>query len=555
MDKRRHAEKLMAWLRWVVIIPGLAATNFLPLPYLAVMLGLVAASNGLLMYCLADSTRFARNGRNYVMACRILDCLLITCATAQAGSHACSAYLLYWFVLVGMGYVGVYSRTLLSAASIIMFANAFATYYAAFGGPANITGTFVLRSVMIAAGLLVAMYIAKSRSREDQASERGSHLQAILSCGAQLANFRSVHELAHYVLETAVRQTNGVGGELLMVNEESGNLEREAFYSASNNKDVGKPSEERLQAYAKWVMNSGRELMVGNGAQSNADSEIDRDDRPAIAAPLLGQSSISDLGEGVMGVLLVWGYAGENLSDDAMDMLRIFSAIAGAAIVNLKLYTNMQKSFLNTLQSLAKGLEARDEYTRGHSDRVMQVACTIAQDLEVPSERIDLLRNAALLHDIGKIGVPDAILSKAGELTADEWETMRRHSVTSGEICRPLGLPDEVIFLITHHHERLDGKGYPSGLSSTELPFLQRILVVSDTFDAMRSRRPYRDTIPQESLLAELNRCAGRTLDPTVIDALKRLIFRGELDAIYEEHDRMTSGIVVQVFEDQRKAA
>jgi len=257
-----------------------------------------------------------------------------------------------------------------------------------------------------------------------------------------------------------------------------------------------------------------------------------------MAAPLLWQASNNESDTSVLGVLMVWGIQSEDFGDDALDIVRIFAAMAGAAIVNLRLYTNLQRSFLRTLQTLANGLEARDEYTRGHSERVMQVACLVAEELGVRPDSIESLRNAALLHDIGKIGVPDSILRKAGKLTAEEWETMRRHPIVSEEICRPLGLPNEVLFLIKHHQERLDGKGYPAGLSAQDQPLLLRILVVVDSFDAMRSRRPYRDRMPQEELVNELNRCAGRTLDPTVVDALKRIMDRGDLDHIYEELDR-----------------
>jgi putative nucleotidyltransferase with HDIG domain len=256
----------------------------------------------------------------------------------------------------------------------------------------------------------------------------------------------------------------------------------------------------------------------------------------------------------VLGVLVVWSAPGEDFAPDALDILKIFAAIAGAAIVNLKLYTTLQKSFLRTLQSLAASLEARDEYTRGHSERVMKVALMIAEELGVPSESMEVLRSAAELHDIGKIGVPDAILRKAGKLTAEEWETMRRHPIVSEEICRPLGLPDEVLFLIKHHHERIDGKGYPAGLPPEQQPLLQRILVVADSFDAMRSRRPYRDVMSEEELLSELNRSAGRTMDPTVVEALKRLMDRGDLVPIYAEHDRLT-GISVRPSKANSKAA
>jgi len=557
MDKRRQAEKLIAFLRWLIIAPGLAVTIYTLPTLLIAMLGVVATYSAVLQYCLADPLRFAKNGRRVALTTKICDGLVITFVIATGGPPTSSAHLLYWFVLVSLGYTGIRPRNIAIAAGVMILANAAATYCAllSYGLTGNAFSAIGLRSLVIFGGLLIGLIIYQSRAREDQASERGSHLQAIVNCGARLANFRSVHELAYSVLETAVIRLKGAGGKLLLVNETTNELECEAYYQVTGPEDAGTPSEERLRAYAKWVMSSGREFMVGAGPQSRTPDEANSDDRPAIAAPLisLGRDFKSRPNEGgdqqVLGVLMVWGYPGENLSSDAIDMLRIFSAIAGAAIVNLKLYTNLKTSFLNTLQSLAMGLEARDEYSRGHSDRVTQVSCAIARELDVPPERIDLLRNASLLHDIGKIGVPDAILSKTGKLTAEEWEAMRRHSTVSGEICRPLGLPDEVLFLITHHHERLDGKGYPSGLSAAEQPFLQRILVVADTFDAMRSRRPYRDSMPESDMMAELNKCAGRTLDPTVVDALKKLIARRELEPIYEAHDRATRG--QQIISDQ----
>ncbi|MGC8863894.1 MAG: HD-GYP domain-containing protein, partial [Armatimonadota bacterium] len=383
---------------------------------------------------------------------------------------------------------------------------------------------------------------------------------AILECGVRLTSLRSVHDLAAYVLHSAVTQTDAEGGELLLMNEETGELECEAFHAATSHGVGGNaPPDSRIRSYARWVINTGREFVVRTGSRSETpevdfkQDSAERDDRSAMAVPLLWQSSSADADSSVLGVLVIWTRPEEEFGPDALDILRIFAAIAAAAIVNLQLYTNLQRSFLRTLQSLANGLDARDEYTRGHSDRVSQVACLIAEELNVPEENIDALRNAAQLHDIGKIGVPDAILRKAGKLTAEEWETMRRHPLVSEEICRPLGLPSEVLFLIKHHHERIDGKGYPSGLSPQEQPLLQRILVVADSFDAMRSRRPYRDRMPDEELVGELNRSAGRTMDPTVVEALRRIMERGLLAPIYEEHDRMVENASQPV--QNRKAA
>ncbi|MCE5323580.1 HD domain-containing protein [bacterium] len=553
MDKRRRIEYLIAMLRWPVILLGLAAVSNASLPRQALLLGFVAAYNSALMFCVKDPERFAKCGRKLAIASFALDTTVITITVA--GPSDGMAYLLYWFVLVCTGYASNRLDKLIFATGIVMAANVIGTLFAinTAASMASILTTVAVRCGVLLIGALVAAFIFKTRSQDDLASERGSYLHAIMDCGARLTRFRSVNDLALYVLESAVTETDAGGGELLLLNEETGHLETEAFYSPEKNHAA--PPEALLRSYANWVTNSGREFLVKSGGRTSEESEVERDDRPAIAAPLLWQSSGSDEDNKVLGVLMVWGQPGEDFGDDAVDMLRIFSVIASAAIVNLRLYTNLQKQFLRTLQSLANGLEARDEYTQGHSERVMQVSCLIAQELQVPAEAIDSLRNASLLHDIGKIGVPDAILRKAGKLTAEEWETMRRHPIVSEEICRPLGLSQDVLFLIKHHHERLDGKGYPGGINAQDQPLLQRILVVSDSFDAMRSRRPYRERMPQEELMGELNRSAGRTLDPTVVDALRHLIERGDLDSVYEEHDRMIDGTMALMKVKKQKAA
>jgi len=548
MERRRRAERLIATLRWPAIALGLAVVGeHLPATGLAAIVGSVVAYNGILTWCVQDRRRFDRYGRPASLVACALDVGMITLISALAGPVGSLAYVLYCFVLVTLGLTTTNLRNLYLAAATVLAANAWATIYTtSHGGNAgHMLIALGERSTVIAFGCLVGVYVAKSCSQDDLLSERGSHLRAILNCGLRLTGFRDVHELARYVLEAVAAETAVSGGQLCLVNEESGELEWEAAYVRPTGSEKARdptldsgsaPSEASLRAYANWTISSGKEFLARG---ENVDGEeATEDDVPVIAMPLVWHSSDIESAPSVLGVLVVWGAAGQDFHADAIDVLRILTAISSAAIVNLRLYTNLQKSFLGTLHTLANGLEARDEYTQGHSERVMRVACRIADRLGVSAEGIEVLRNASLLHDIGKIGVPDAVLRKSGKLTAEEWETMRRHPVVSEEICRPLGLAPEVLFLVKHHHERLDEKGYPSGLAARDQPVLQRILAVADSFDAMRSRRPYRDAVPEDELRAELNRWAGRTMDPTVVDALMRLMDDGELNSIYEEHDR-----------------
>ena len=567
MDKNRRAERVMVSLRWLVIAVGLAAaSDEMSLSQIAAVVGIVAVYNGALSWCIADAGRFMRYGRRMSPIAHALDIAVITFVTACAGTGSSPAYLMYWFVLVGAGFVSADLRKLVIVTVGVLAANAGAGFYAQSqtGNISHILSVLGIRSAVLVVGSLVSAYIAKTRSQDDLASERGSYLHAILDCGARLTSFRDVHELSLDVLRTLVTETGAGGAQLFLVNEESEELECEASCTPGTHADDGEtagqphstePAEASMRAYASWVMSSGKEFLVhvrGNGAENTGITEHDR---PVIAMPLLWQSSSREAAPSVLGVLILGGFTGEDFAADAADILRIFAAISAAAIVNLRLYTNLQKSFLRTLQSLANGLDARDDYTRGHSERVMQVACLIGEDLDLPGESIELLRNASLLHDIGKIGVPDAILRKEGKLTPEEWEAMWRHPVVSEEICRPLGVSPEILFLVKHHHERLDGRGYPDALPAREQPLLQRIVATADSFDAMRSRRPYRDTMREEEVRAELNRAAGRTMDPTVVDALLRLMDRGELGSIYEEHDRMTGSPVRRTKSTDRKAA
>lgn len=578
MDKKRRAEQLIAVLRWFVMGLGLVAvSDGVPRMSLAVMLLTLGAYNGWLTYCTADPERFGSYGRRFAMVSKALDAGIISVAVAQANAHGSYAYLLYWFPLIACGYTSTKLQKLIAGGAMVLAANGVATFcaFSLEGKVGTSAGSIALRSGAVAFGLLVAAYISRTRTQDELVTERGAYLQAILNCGARLTSFRDVRDLALYALESAVSETGSSGGQLLLLDEETNELTCEAFYSQGGpSQTEAVPSESLLRSYATWVMSSGREFLVrpggkkagteaghytnngirksppttegGTVSEDTSRHEASRaaaDDHPAIAVPILWHTSTSTTDNSALGVLIVWGYSGEDFADDVLDILRIFATIAGAAIVNLRLYTNLQKSFLKTLQSLANGLEARDEYTQGHSERVMQVAVLVAAELGVPTESIDSLRNASLLHDIGKIGIPDGILRKAGKLTAEEWEQMRRHPIVSEEICRPLGLSSEVLFLIKHHHERLDGKGYPSGLLPQDLPLLQRILVVADSFDAMRSRRPYRDSMPREELIGELNRNAGRTLDPTVVDAVLNLMESHNLDAVYAEHDSLINAI------------
>jgi diguanylate cyclase (GGDEF)-like protein/putative nucleotidyltransferase with HDIG domain len=173
--------------------------------------------------------------------------------------------------------------------------------------------------------------------------------------------------------------------------------------------------------------------------------------------------------------------------------------------------------------ALARAVDAKDSYTRSHCQTVSQLASTIAGELGFDGERLNRLRLAGLLHDVGKIGIPDAILNKPSKLTDEEYEQMKRHSLLGFDIVDAAGLHTEARW-VRHHHERVDGGGYPDGLAGDEIPLESRIILVADAFEAMTSDRPYRKAPGREFALEELRRGAGSQFDPAVVEALERAL-------------------------------
>ena len=185
---------------------------------------------------------------------------------------------------------------------------------------------------------------------------------------------------------------------------------------------------------------------------------------------------------------------------------------------NVALYEGLYENMLSTLNSLAKTLDARDPHTAQHSTRVTTLSMAMADALELSDLERDTLYISASLHDIGKVGIPDDILLKPGRLTDAEFDIIRKHPDIGADILKPLPPMSRETEIIRHHHERYDGKGYPSGLTAAEIPYLSRIIALADSFDAMTSDRPYRKGMSIEDAIREITACKGLQFDPVLAD-------------------------------------
>jgi putative two-component system response regulator len=195
-----------------------------------------------------------------------------------------------------------------------------------------------------------------------------------------------------------------------------------------------------------------------------------------------------------------------------------------------KTYWRMEKAFLNSLLALANALEARDAYTRGHSERVASLSRGLALAAGLPVAAADIIAQAGRLHDLGKIGVPEGVLRKAGPLTDDEWALMRRHPLTGAQILAPLEFFGDGTLIVRHHHERCDGSGYPDGLRGPAIPIGARIVAVVDVYDALTSDRSYRRALSHAVVVDRLRGDAGRTLDGELVTLFLELHRDGPAD-------------------------
>lgn len=319
----------------------------------------------------------------------------------------------------------------------------------------------------------------------------------------------------------------------VILSHESSNLLDPIASKYSNNFKEGETFK-TSNTVVKYVIKTGESVITENAVEDDrfdvAESLMLNNVASVMCVPLATYDKI-------LGVIYTdsTGVYGGDFDNSVLAVMAAAAHQVATAIERVRLHNGLEKMFFGSMLALAASIEAKDKYTKGHSERVTCYSLMIADELGISETERTVVELAGLLHDVGKIGVPEQILCSSGKLSDEEFEYIKNHPKVGSEII--LKMPElgdltsisEVAKTVLRHHERFDGTGYPNGLAGSRIPVSSRILTIADTFDALTSNRTYRKGMPVEKALVIMKDCAGTQLDPDILGAFIKVYERGEL--------------------------
>jgi putative nucleotidyltransferase with HDIG domain len=355
---------------------------------------------------------------------------------------------------------------------------------------------------------------------------RLKEMDTLYSMARRLVSTDNLDSVVRTVAQHACESV-GVTYTRILTKEENGDYYCRAVYPSNNGVNKLRDGwKEPLVAeyYYNWILQHGHPIVVHND-----DPDLHLEEKEALFFENATSVCLSPLSGGVdyVGLLILGDSTNNNKNPFDTPKLRLINVIsdyATSAIQRAVLHDQLEDNFLQTVVSLANAMDARDSYTGDHSQRMADIATKVSRAMKLSPSDIEAVHWAAILHDIGKIGVPDEILNKKGPLNKKEWVVMKEHPVIGAQIVAPVKYLAPVSPIIRAHHERFDGKGYPYGLEGEEIPLGSRILAVVDAYVAIRDERIYSKAHTHEEAVAELRRASGTQFDPQIIDVFCKTI-------------------------------
>lgn len=385
-------------------------------------------------------------------------------------------------------------------------------------------------AVVILAALMMALLQGAFWFGIRSLAHQHGRLAYLYDTGQQLRASLDVEDVMTRLAGDAAQLAHARYGFVALYDAETSDLVLKTAYDAATG-DVQMHHKPLDEWFARRAIATNMTVFNANGGNSykaffGADAELDAKS-PLLCAPL----SMRDRVVGVVGVLgLATGREG-TYNPEQVRLVQELALQAVTAVEQAQLFarvradaTEIEASYDSTLKALMAALDAKDEVTEGHCERVAKLTIQLAREMDVPPSMLVHIERGALLHDVGKIGVPDAILKKPNSLNDTEWEAMRKHPLLAGLMVSKVGFLEPALPILLYHHERYDGGGYPFGLSGDNIPIEARIFMVIDAYDAMTSDRPYRPAMRHVDAMREIRAHNGTQFDPDVVQAFEALM-------------------------------
>ncbi len=371
-------------------------------------------------------------------------------------------------------------------------------------------------------------YILDNEELYKEMQKKMDRIEALTEISLILGSTLDLNKLLNIIMEEAKKLLDAEASSIFQIDEEKNEL----FFVVATG-DKGKNVKEIRVPWGKgiagWVAQRGQTLFVEDVSKDprfydTVDKKSQFHTKSILAVPLSAKGKIIGVAE------VLNKKHGDTFLKEDIELFETLARHASVAMENAKLYQDINELFYNSIMTLVSAIEAKDEYTKGHTERVTKYSVIIGNKLGLNEIEMKNLELSALLHDIGKIGIPDNVLLKPGKLTDEEFEMIKTHPSKGAAILSHIKSMKDIIPGIRHHHEYYDGRGYPDKLKGEEIPLIARIISVADSFDAMVTDRPYRKGLPIEEAARRLKENKGTQFDPHIVDTFITLLEDGEIE-------------------------
>ncbi len=404
-------------------------------------------------------------------------------------------------------------------------------YGVAFAGNQT-KGAFNENDLNLLSALAVQAALAVHNSRlYSDLEDRIGELHAIFEIDKAITSAIDLETVLQQIVHMSIGLLDAKISSIMLVDEESQELIIAAAHGLSEGY-IRKGHVKVGESIAGKVIKEGRPIIVEDIREDPRHIYTEQ----ARAEGLCSLLSVPlSLKERVIGVLNIYTDEPHDFNSHEVNLFTSLASQAAIAIENARLFESLEEIYIEVITAMASAIDARDTYTHGHSQRVTEYAVAIAEEMGLSLAEVEIIRNASILHDVGKIGIKEDILKKPGRLTEEERREMEYHPFIGTKILQSVKLLEPVMPLVYHHHERFDGTGYPDGLRGEEIPLGARIISVADAFESMTSDRPYRKALPLDEAISELRYGSGRQFDPRIVEVFLGLAEGGKIEVEWSQ--------------------